>query len=263
MSAGGHIATRSLQPAEPRRKAVFGIAVNDLPREAAIERLMAALRERRHLKLAFCNAHMANLAWRDDEYRQTLAAFTVFADGLGIDIAAWILHGGPFAANLNGTDFVPALLASAPRRLRIALYGAKPGVAERAAAALQQFAPQHAIVHVADGYGDGAAEAAFLDRLKKAPADVILVALGNPLQERWIARNLDAGHATLAIGVGALFDFLSEETKRAPFWLRRMRLEWLHRLAQEPRRLFWRYVVGNPLFLWRVLLEKSGARRQG
>lgn len=261
MSAGGHLATGSLRIPGPAAKAVFGVTICDCTRDAAIERLRAALRDERHLRVAFCNAHTANLAWDDVGYRRTLAGFTVFADGVGVDIAARALHGAPFLANLNGTDFVPALLAAEPRPLRLALYGARPGVAARAAATLSRLAPQHAVRLVGDGYGDAAQQQRFLAQLSEEPVDVLLVALGNPRQEEWIARNIDGRQATLAIGVGALFDFLADEAARAPLPIRRMRLEWAYRLAREPRRLFRRYALGNPLFLWRVLLGKLGARR--
>jgi exopolysaccharide biosynthesis WecB/TagA/CpsF family protein len=86
--------------------------------------------------------------------------------------------------------------------------------------------------------------------------------MGNPKQEFWIADRLSGRHGALAIGVGALFDFLAGEVKRAPEALRRLRLEWAWRLMLEPQRLFRRYVLGNPLFLLRVLAVKAGVARR-
>ena len=246
---------------QPSLKAIFGVAICDMDRETALQCLLAAIAKRQHVKLAFCNAHTANLAWGDADLRQLLAHFMVFADGIGIDIAAKILHGAPFATNLNGTDFIPALLQAEPKSLTIALYGAAPGVADRAAAAILALAPQHRIAALCDGFADTATISAFLTGLQQNPADILLVALGNPRQERWISEHIDTSHATLAIGVGALFDFLAAEVPRAPPWLRQMRLEWLYRLGLEPRRLFRRYVLGNPLFLLRVALVKLSLRR--
>jgi exopolysaccharide biosynthesis WecB/TagA/CpsF family protein len=258
MSLGGDLASEQLYPAEPGLKSIFGVAVSDLSRDEAIFRLLQAAQHRQPTKIAFCNAHTANLAWNDPAIRALLADFIVFADGVGIDIASRVLHGHPFAANLNGTDFVPALLVAEERPLRIALFGAKPGVADKAAAVLARIAPQHRITAAMNGFANGSGTDLFLSELRANPVDILLVALGNPGQEQWISRNITGEHATLAFGVGALFDFLAGEVPRAPLWMRQVRLEWLYRLSQEPGRLFARYVLGNPLFLVRVALVKLG-----
>jgi exopolysaccharide biosynthesis WecB/TagA/CpsF family protein len=237
---------------------ILGVAVADFAADAALTTLHRAIAAHRHMKLAFCNAHTANTAWSDPAFRATLARFLVLPDGVGVDIAARQLWGRPFQANLNGTDFVPRLIASSPRPLRIALIGGRPGVAERAAAALLATDGRHAFGPVLNGFADKIAVDAWLATLASSPVDVILVAMGNPRQELWIDANLTGAHGALAIGVGALFDFLAGEVSRAPAFVRRLRLEWLHRLAMEPRRLFRRYVLGNPLFLARVLAVKFG-----
>ena len=94
---------------------------------------------------------------------------------------------------------------------------------------------------------------------------MLLVAMGVPRQELWIARHIDERHCTLPIAVGALLDFLSGAVPRAPLWMRRLRLEWLFRLVVEPGRLWRRYVVGNPLFLVRVVRQRlsRGAEAAG
>jgi exopolysaccharide biosynthesis WecB/TagA/CpsF family protein len=261
MSLGGHLSSEQFQKAVPGFKSIFGISISDLSRDEAIGRLLQAVQHRQPGKIAFCNAHTANLAWNDPEIARLLTDFTVFADGVGIDIAARLLHGHAFAANLNGTDFVPALLVAEARPLTIAFFGARPGVADRAAAVLADIAPQHRISAVMHGYAGQGETEDFLGQLHAKPVDILLVAMGNPHQEQWIARNITGDHATLAFGVGALFDFLASEVPRAPLWMRQIRLEWLYRLAQEPSRLFARYVLGNPLFLLRVALVKLGLVR--
>jgi exopolysaccharide biosynthesis WecB/TagA/CpsF family protein len=210
-------------------------------------------------RVGFANAHTLNLAATDPGYRSTLARFLVLPDGVGVDLASRILHGALFPANLNGTDFTPALLAALPPG-RIGLLGARPGVAERAAARLCRDMSHHAYVVLGDGYFDADAEARLLHRLEQQPVDVLLVAFGNPRQEQWIAERLDHRHARVALGVGALFDFLAGEVSRAPALVRRLRAEWIWRLAREPGRLWRRYVLGNPLFLARVLAERIGRR---
>jgi exopolysaccharide biosynthesis WecB/TagA/CpsF family protein len=88
-----------------------------------------------------------------------------------------------------------------------------------------------------------------------------MVAMGNPLQERWLADNLDAAGAWLGVGVGAFFDFASERVPRSPAWMRKLGIEWVFRLLIEPRRMFRRYVVGNPRFLWRAAKDAWATRR--
>lgn len=209
-----------------------------------------------HLKVAFANAHFINEAARDSAFRAVLPQFLILADGIGVDIASKLLYGEKFPANLNGTDFVPTFLTSHAGPLRIALIGAKPGVAEKAAATLRELAPHHEISVLSHGYFTPVEETALLARLVEAPADVLLVAFGNPAQEKWIARAVQPAHARVAIGVGALFDFLAGEVPRAPERVRALRLEWVWRLAQEPARLWRRYILGNPAFLMRVIHQK-------
>jgi exopolysaccharide biosynthesis WecB/TagA/CpsF family protein len=98
-------------------------------------------------------------------------------------------------------------------------------------------------------------------RINQCRSDILLVAMGNPIQELWLDRHLRNTRALLGIGVGAYLDFVAGRVARAPGWMRRARLEWCFRLAQEPRRLAYRYLVGNPLFLHRVVREHLSAAR--
>src|SRR5262249_31109470 len=144
------------------------------------------------------------------------------------------LTGRALPENFVGTDFVPRLLASlADRGPSIFLYGAAPGIATRAGAALEDRCHGLRVLGVRDGYGDGGQVAKDVQVLRP---DILLVGLGNPLQENWIARHLPTLGVSLAIGVGALFDYLAGTLRRAPGWVRRIRCEWVFRLGVEPRR---------------------------
>jgi exopolysaccharide biosynthesis WecB/TagA/CpsF family protein len=244
----------------PAPRLIGGIPVTGLRQDEALAHLHAAMGEGRHVKLAFCNAHMVNLAARDRALRAALDAFLILPDGIGVEIGARLLHGAPFPANLNGTDFIPRLIATSPAPLHIALVGARAGVAEKAAAALRRLDGRHQITVMSDGFFDQAGEERLRLALEHNPAHLLLVALGNPKQEMWIAARIGPEHARVAAGVGALFDFLAGEVPRAPALLRQMRLEWLYRLAQEPGRLWRRYVLGNPAFLARMLRQKWRGR---
>lgn len=237
------------------RRDVGGVQIAVMERDEAIAAVTGAIAAGGHIKLAFCNANLVNEAARDPSLRRSLSTFLVLADGIGVDIGSRLLYGRSFPANLNGTDFIPALLASRQRPLRVALLGGRPGVADRAAAELAQRYPAHRFDVVSHGYYAPAEEAQLLDRLRAERPDLLLVAMGNPAQERFIAEKLRPEHCAVAAGIGALFDFLASEVARAPALLRSMRLEWLYRLGLEPRRLWRRYVLGNPAFLLRVLRQ--------
>jgi exopolysaccharide biosynthesis WecB/TagA/CpsF family protein len=189
---------------------------------------------------------------RDAGYRQALERNLVLPDGVGVDLASFLVSGSAFPANLNGTDFVPALLTYMTRPKRVGLLGARP---ETLAKARQNFAahsPWHEFIAVHDGFFDDSQSGAIAAEIERHKLDILLVAMGTPKQEKWIASHIRPDHARLVIGVGALFDFVAGEVPRAPYMVRRLRLEWLYRVAQEPRRLAGRYFVGGPLFVAHV-----------
>jgi len=206
-------------------------------------------------RIAFLNAHLSNIAARDRDLQEQLQSFLVLNDGIGIDLARRILHGRPFERNLNGTDFLPYLLETTEHNLRVFLLGARKHVVTEAAAVISTRWPRHRIVGLRDGYFDKRNEPDIQNEIRRADPDLVLVGMGNPRQEAWIASNIPSV-CSCALAIGAGFDFLSGTIPRAPGWIRRMRLEWLYRLCREPVRLGRRYLVGNIVFLVRVALER-------
>lgn len=202
--------------------------------------------------VAFLNAHGSNFAARDPAFAEALKGMLVLNDGIGVDVAARVLAGQRFPENLNGTDFIPAFLRQTRHTHRIFLLGGRPGVAERARKTLSAANPHHLFVGAQHGYFDESETAQIVEAIRASGATLLLVAFGNPRQELWIRDHLAQTGAGLAFGVGALFDFLAGEVSRAPAVMRRTGLEWTWRLMLEPKRLFRRYALGNPLFLLRV-----------
>ncbi|WP_309083396.1 WecB/TagA/CpsF family glycosyltransferase [Chelativorans sp.] len=244
-----------------RWRTILGSPVASLEWDECLALMRRLLAERRFTKVTFLNAHNANIAAREPEFAEALNGFLVLPDGIGVDIAAKLLYGESFPANLNGTDFVPALLAAEERPLKVGLIGAKRENAQAAAAKLSTVAPQHSFIFINDGFFTPGEEPEILARIEDLRPDILLVAMGVPRQELWIARNITERHCTMPIAVGALLDFLSGAVPRAPAWMRRLRMEWVFRLAIEPKRLWRRYIVGNPLFLTRVLVQRLSQRR--
>ena len=187
--------------------------------------------------VAFANAHSLNVASRDERVRTILRKSIILNDGIGADIASLMLFGKAFPQNLNGTDFVPHYLQNTRHRYRIFLLGSRPGVAERAGQHLSRRFPQHQIVGFHHGYFAKNDTANIIAMIKASNADIVLVGMGIPQQELWLASNLGATGARLGFAVGALFAFVTGDARRAPAWMRSMRMEWLHRLTQEPLRL--------------------------
>ncbi|MEO8937730.1 MAG: WecB/TagA/CpsF family glycosyltransferase [Burkholderiaceae bacterium] len=169
-------------------------------------------------------------------------------DGIGLSIAAWLFHRERFPENLNGTDFTPYLLRQCPTPLRLFLIGASPQNLRKAEAHVREQLGQ-TVVGAIDGYRD-LDDPSVIDRVRASKPDVVLVALGNPLQEAWILRYREALDVGALIGVGALFDFWAGDKPRAPTLVRTLKLEWLFRLVLEPKRLFRRYTTDIVRFLW-------------
>lgn len=247
-----------------RKKNMFGVSVFDLSWVSGLS-LMAqyARTPGAHAKVSFLNANNVNIMLKDKAFFDVLQRHLVLPDGIGIDLAAKALDGEAFAANLNGTDFIPALLTYIETPLRVGLIGAKPGVLAGAIASFRRHTPWHQFVPIADGYFDNDELPVILQRLDEAEIDILLVAMGTPLQEKWIEQHITPNHARLVFGVGALFDFVSGTVPRAPGWMRKLRIEWIYRLTLEPGRLWRRYVIGIPMFLLHVLRFKRRMKRLG
>ncbi len=239
---------------------INGVGVSPFDWEAALRFLEGAARGGGQTIVEFLNANNSNIATANVDYRSALGKAVVLADGIGVDIGAFVLHRRSFPGNLNGTDLVPAFLTYVEKPLRVALIGGRPEVLKEACAAFSAHAPWHEFIAVSDGYFDKAQSADVLEQLEKIDPDFVLVALGSPAQELWIDRNIKPKHGRLVMGVGALFDFMANAVPRAPLWLRRLRCEWIYRLMKEPSRLWRRYLLGNPLFIYHVLRYKLATR---
>lgn len=233
-----------------KTRTLLGVEISVMSRNDAVDALDQAVAQNFQQRIAFANAHTLRLAARNPDLRKALRRFLVLNDGFGVDIASRMKFGRRFPANLNGTDFVPHYLTNTRHKLRIFLLGARPEIVRSTAARFAALYPRHSIVGARDGYLSQETDIQLVrHEIKTSKADILLVAMGNPLQEIWIDKHCHDLPVPLQLGVGALFDFASGRMRRAPGWIRRARCEWLYRLALEPRRLFSRYVVGNIVFL--------------
>ena len=233
---------------------LFNFDVINQTSDAALNTIFNAGRS----TVAFLNAHCVNLAVKDPTYAWALKrASSVLPDGSGMQIAAR-MSGTHFVENLNGTDLFPQIMQrAAAKGYSVYLFGSQPGVADAAAAKAASLTPGLQIAGTHAGFFTDAEETAIIDKINASGADVVLVALGVPRQDVWIARNRHRLLARVVFGVGAQFDFWSGRVSRAPKFLRQIGLEWIWRLAIEPKRMFKRYVLGNPAFVLRALKARA------
>jgi len=243
------------------RARLFGLDLMVSTRAHVAEELVAMAKASDCVTVQFINAHCINVAQTNRTYRDALArADFLLPDGSGKSIAAR-LAGRALGENLNGTDLFPELCRhAAARGQSIFLLGGKPGIAAAAAEAMASRYPALRIAGTRDGYWSASEEDRVVAEINASGAAIVLVALGVPTQEIWIDRVRDRLMARVVMGVGGLFDYYSGAIPRAPMAIRRVGCEWAWRLAQEPRRLFARYVIGNPLFLASALVHAWQAR---
>lgn len=231
----------------------FGIPIVNTTMPEAVNWIAARAVSGERSLLAFVNPDCLNIAYVDADYRRILLdADRVLPDGIGIHIGCRML-GVALQANVNGTDLFPQLCErAAATGLGLFLLGARPGIAEAVAANMQSQFPGLRISGIQHGYFKPTDEEAVVAKINASGAAIVLVAFGVPRQETWLARHHDALTPPIRMGVGGLFDFYSGRIPRAPEWMREIGLEWTWRLLQEPGRMWRRYVIGNPLFLYRV-----------
>jgi N-acetylglucosaminyldiphosphoundecaprenol N-acetyl-beta-D-mannosaminyltransferase len=209
--------------------------------------------------LAFVNAHAMNSAASSpDFFDAVMSADLVLRDGAGMAILMRLLHLAP-GLNLNGTDLIPKVLRRYAGR-RIALFGtSEPYLSAARGVVLAQLA-QGSECAMMDGFQqtDAYVQLALAQR-----PELIVLGMGMPRQEEVAAvLRSELRYPCLIVCGGAIIDFLGGKTSRAPAWMRAVGLEWMFRLALEPKRLFRRYVLGNPLFIARALSLAASAPRE-
>ncbi|MGQ9503001.1 MAG: WecB/TagA/CpsF family glycosyltransferase [Anaerolineae bacterium] len=201
------------------------------------------------------NPEFVMLAQRNVAFRKVInQSALALPDGIGVWWASRRL-GHPIPERVPGVDLVVRLAElSASKGYRMYFLGAMPGVAARAAAVLQKRFPGAVVVGSYSGSPRVEENAAIVQRICMQHPDILFVAFGAPAQDLWIARNLEALDVPVCIGVGGSFDYIAGVRPLAPQWMRKIGLEWLHRLITQPWR--WRRMLALPLFVWHVLWSR-------
>jgi N-acetylglucosaminyldiphosphoundecaprenol N-acetyl-beta-D-mannosaminyltransferase len=242
---------------------VLGVRVHAISVRQLVSVVAQSIAQEERLIVAYVNAHALNLAYKLPWFRAFLnQSELVFCDGFGVKWGARLL-GYHLPHRFTPPDWLGKLAQVAGSHgLTFFLLGARPGVAEKAAAVLQAQVPTLRVVGTHHGYFEKSPghpdNEAVVQAINAARPDMLIVAFGMPTQEQWLHENWARLEAGAALTVGAAFDYLAGEVQRGPRWMTDHGLEWLSRLVVEPRRLWRRYLLGNPLFLWRVVRQRLG-----
>lgn len=252
----------------PNRERVLGVAVDAVSREMAARAIVQrALETTAGAYVCLTNAYATVDSQRSNELRRSIeGAFLSVPDGVPL---VWILHrrGHPDAEKVTGVELMPMVAAAGVEHgIRHFLYGGDDRVAEAATRRLEQLVPGVEVV--------GSVSPSFtplhdwiiedvMAEVERTKPHILWVGLGAPKQEKWMARAAGLLDVPIMVGVGAAFDFLGGTKKAAPSLVRHSGFEWLFRLASEPRRLWRRYLLGNPEFVYRLAREAVLRKRRG
>jgi len=234
---------------------ILNVRYDNLTLDIAVERALELARGQDKASIFFLNIDCLNKAQSDKEYLESLKhASLVLPDGIGLKLAT-ILFGGRMRDNCNGTDLSPVLMEKAAAEgLKLFFLGGCEGIAEKAAENISKKIPAIKITGTSSGYFNN--DDHVIDKINGSGAEMLFVALGVPLQEKWIVKNRDRLNPKLCLGVGALLDYLSGRIKRAPKFMRTIHLEWLWRIFIDPRRMFKRYIVDGAGFFIYLLFYR-------
>jgi N-acetylglucosaminyldiphosphoundecaprenol N-acetyl-beta-D-mannosaminyltransferase len=245
----------------PHQVSVSGVAVHGFTQSQLTDTVLQLAASTSRPGLVGGNAHVCNLARHDPHLRSFLNSALTYADGQSVVWSARLL-GGHLPQRLATTDVArPILAAAAEAGHPVYFFGGAPGVAESAAERLRRSIPG-LMIRTHHGYVNEEQTSAVLDDMTRTGTRILFVGLGDPLQQRWVASHLDQLPPVI-MTCGGLFDWYSGNHRRAPRWMIAAGLEWLWRLAIEPRRLAKRYLVGNPSFMLAVTRQRLGLGSRG
>jgi len=236
---------------------ILGVNYNNITVYEALEQIDKFWNNDKKVNIFFLNADCLFKAQQDSEYRSILNAVDLLlSDGIGLSFATRIL-GSKMKDNCNGSDLSPLLLLKAAENgHKVFFLGGEDGVAEKAADNIKKKMPNIQIVGTYSGYFESNDK--IINKINNSGADILFVAMGVPLQEKWIYKNRQILRPKLCLGVGALFDYLSGHVKRAPKIVQVFHLEWFWRILMEPKRLWKRYLVDDMVLFWLVLKQRLG-----
>ncbi|MEB3288244.1 MAG: WecB/TagA/CpsF family glycosyltransferase [Vampirovibrionales bacterium] len=256
----------------PHRVEIESIAIDafaDVP--SLFERLLYEINRPKQSFFSAVNIQIMNTAYHEPDIRDFLQqSKVVYCDGAGVVSASKLLHPKEYAITqrVTAADWLFELFEYLNEHGKTVYYlGGEPGIVEKALAIYQSRKPgvPCPVIGFHHGYilKDPQLEQRVIEDINRLSPDLLIVAMGCPLQERWIQQNAGKLSVSVLYPIGATLDYLTEKVQRCPKWMGENGLEWIWRLALEPKRMFRRYVLGNPYFMARVWLNVLSIRTGG
>ena len=236
----------------PNKVDILGVKVDSLTMAEAVKAVEGYVAAKKNVLIATANAEMIMRATHDAELKNILNnAALVVPDGAG---TVWAAHhlGHAMPERVAGYDLAQELMK---KKHRFFFFGSAPGIAEKAKEKAQKLYPGIEIVGTRNGFFTASDEVQIIKEIKAAKPDILLVALGVPKQEKWLAKHLKELQVPVAIGVGGTLDVMAGAVKRAPLWMQKAKLEWLFRGLLQPKR------AGRLLALPKFVLRVHSARK--
>lgn len=235
----------------------LGVNIHPVTRHELFDYVTSWVNDGEKHEIGYVNIHCMNLARKHREFRDILNSIDiVYCDGFGVLLGANIL-GCRLPERMTGADWMYDLMSHCEKQA-YSLYflGGEDGVAETAAEKLRLNFPKVCIKGTHHGYFEKEDCNELIKEINTVNPDLLLIGFGSPLQERWMWNHRSHINAPVCWVVGAVFDFVANKINRGPKWMTDNGLEWACRLYFDPRRLWNRYLLGNPLFMYHVLKEK-------
>lgn len=244
------------------RVTLMGVPVDCVTETQAVDRCQDAIVQRRQVCIVPINAAQTILAHENTEFRSVIEEFELaLADGKAVAWGAKWVKRLPVPEQVGLPPFVHRLLDVAElHEYSVYFFGAEEEIVQQVAARAHQRWPRLLIAGCRNGYFKPADEASIVAAINESRASILLVALPSPMKEMWITRHKHALHVPIIAGVGGLFDVMAGKVRAAPEPIRKLGLEWVFRMVQEPQRLFKRYMTTTPLFVFRLLTGYEPAR---
>ena len=240
---------------------ILGVRLHNVDTAETLAIIDAFIKEGGPHQVCTPNVDFIVQAQKDSEFLRILnQASLSIPDGMGVVYASRFL-GTPLKENVKGRVLVIHLCRQAAQLEHSVFFlGGAPGVADQAAQTLSQQFPGLKIAgtlspsfHIME---DEQENNRVLEELNRCHPDILFVGMGAPKQDKWIAKNLSKTSIPVALGIGCTFDVISGRVKESPRWMTNVGLEWLFRLSREPGRLWKRYLVQDPKFFWKVVVQK-------
>lgn len=217
-----------------------------------LENIDKSITKNRKVIITYANFHVCNLCRTDKDLHRSVNNFDiVHADGWLVFLASkLLLYNYARHERINGTDLYNKLL-SGTHKYRVFLLG---GIFDINENNIYNYFPKS--IKITGQIKNIVNHKTVTEEINNSKSDILMVGLGSPFQEKWIVENKEKINVPVLLAVGSGLDYLAGVKKRAPLWMQNIGLEWLHRLFHEPRRLWKRYVLGIPVFLFYVLIQK-------